>query len=157
MDALTDNYVRYYKLQSGGRLPVFVGQDGDGIGDVLKGAVGKLMPYMFPVVKSSVNSFLDESEKLLAEGKNAKEILKSGLKAGFKGGLTTAKDSFLDNLALASKNEKAQTGSGRKRKRRAAPKKKRAKRQKLYKGQKKNKRRKPKRKPTRKLAFRTNF
>ena len=39
---------------------------------------------MFPVVKSSVNNFLDESEKLLAEGKNAKEILKSGLKAGKK-------------------------------------------------------------------------
>ena len=49
MDALSENYVRYYKLQSGGRLPVFYGQDGQGVGDVFKGAIGKIMPYVFPI------------------------------------------------------------------------------------------------------------
>jgi len=163
MDALSDNYVRYYKLQSGGRLPVFYGQDGQGVGDVLKGAIGKIMPYVFPVVKGSVNDFLDTTEKLLAEGKSGKEIFKSAMKAGFKGGMTSAKDKFLEKIGLPapeSASESAQVGSGRKRKRRSTKRKggkrrKTSKRPKVY---KRPKRKGGKRKGKgRKLAFKTNF
>jgi len=158
MDALSDNYVRYYKLQSGGRLPVFYGQDGQGVGDVLKGAIGKIMPYVFPIVKGSVNDFLDSTEKLLAEGKSGKEIFTSALKAGFKGGLTSAKDKFLENIGLPSEEEmettkeSAQSGSGRKRKRRTPTRKggKRRKRAPLYK-------RPPLKRKGRKLQFKSNF
>ena len=167
MDALTDNYVRYYNLQKGGRLPVFYGQDGQGVGDVLKGAVGKLLPYMFPIAKGSVNDFLDTTEKLLADGKSGTDVLTSALKAGFKGGLKSAKNKFLENSVLPPSAEAAlegekQSGSGRRRKRRRTSQKggRRRKRTRIGKHRKVYKRahKKSKRKrSTRKLAFKTNF
>ena len=157
MDALSDNYVRYYKLQSGGRLNVFYGQEGQGVGDVLRGAIGKSLPYIFPMVKGTVNDFLDTTEKMIEEGKSGKEVFKTALKAGLKGGLTKAKDKFLDDIGLT---EGTQSGTGRKRKRRSTKRKggKRRKRTtkkaRIY---KRPKRKSTKRKRSRKLNFKTNF
>ena len=158
MDALSDNYVRYYKLQSGGRLNVFYGQDGQGIGDVLKGAIGKSLPYIFPMVKGTVNDFLDTTEKMIEEGKSGKEVFKTALKAGLKGGLAKAKDKFLGDIGMT---DGEQSGSGRKRKRRSTKRKgaKRRKTTRVYKRPKstKRKRKSTKRKRSRKLNFKTNF
>ena len=156
MDALSDNYVRYYKLQSGGRLPVFYGQDGQGIGDVLKGTIGKSLPYIFPMVKGTVNDFLDTTEKLIEEGKSGKEVLKTALKAGLKGGLAKAKDKFLGDIGMT---DGVQSGSGRKRKRRSTKRKggKRRKTTKKARVYKRPKRKTTKRKRSRKLNFKTNF
>ena len=119
------------------------------------------MPYWLYMNILSVNDFLDTTEKLLAEGKSGKEIFKSAMKAGFKGGMTSAKDKFLENIGLPeSGTESAQVGSGRKRKRRSTKRKggkrrKTSKRPKVYnqpnrKGVKRNGK-------GRKLAFKTNF
>ena len=164
METVADNYVRFYKLQSGGRLPVFYGQEGEGIGDVLKGAMGKLMPYVFPGVKGSVNEMMDSAEKLFKEGKSAKQIMKTSALAGLKGGFTAAKDKFLDDTFPIAPT---QSGTGRRRKRKHTTQKgggkrrKRAriggKRRRLYKKPKRKSSKRRSRKGFRKLPFKTNF
>ncbi len=152
METLADNYVRYYKLQEGGRLPVFVGQDGDGLGDILKGALRTVLPFLFPVVKGALNTFMDTAQRGMSEGKGAKEIFTSGLKSGLQGGFEGAKGEFARRMTSPIE----QSGSGRKRKRRSTHKVKTVKRRREYKKGKSKRKGKTKRK-FRKIAFKTNF
>ena len=172
METLADNYVRFYKLQEGGKLPVFAGQDGDGLGDILKGAMRTFLPFLFPVVKGAMNNFMDTAQRGMSEGKSAKEILSSGLKSGLEGGITGGKNDFTRRMASGfgqsgnGRKRKRRTkrtalpfgqkGNGRKRKRHNTHKAKSGKRRKVYKKAKSRRKGKSKRK-SRKLALKTNF
>ena len=87
---------------------MFIGQDGDGFGDMLRGLLSKAIPFLFPVVKGALSTFMDTAQQGMAEGKSAKEILKSTIKPTFT--------SAISSIGEEIKN-RTQTGSGRKRRR----------------------------------------
>ena len=137
-----DNYIKYYHLQSGGRLPVFMGQDGDGLGDMLKGLFGRAMPFLFPIVQGALNTFMDSTQKGISEGKSAKDILKGTLQPTLK--------SVVGGVGDQIRNY-SQRGSGRKRRR---VHRKKSKSRRVYKGKKKYTK---KQRKIRRLNFDSNF
>ena len=142
MATQVDNYLKYYSLQTGGRLPVFMGQDGDGIGDMLRGLLGRAIPFLFPVVQGALNSFMDSAQKGISDGKSAKEILKGTIQPT----LTSVVGGVGDQIRNYS-----QRGSGRKRKRSRRNK---VKARRVYKAKKSLSKKQPK---IRRLNFDSNF
>ena len=142
MATQVDNYIKYYHLQNGGRLPVFMGQDGDGIGDMLRGLLGRAIPFLFPVVQGALNTFMDSAQKGISEGKSVKDVLKDTLNPTLK--------SVVGGVGEQIRNY-SQRGSGRKR-RRIHRKKIKARR--VYKGKKKYSK---KQRKIRRLNFDSNF
>ena len=137
-----DNYIKYYNLQTGGRLPVFMGQDGDGLGDMLRGLFGRAIPFLFPVVQSALNTFMDSAHRGMSEGKSAKEILKGTLQPTLK--------SVVGGVGEQIRNY-SQSGSGRKRRR---VHRKKIKATRVYKGKKRHSKKQNK---IRRLNFDSNF
>ena len=125
MATQVDNYIKYYHLQNGGRLPVFMGQDGDGIGDMLRGLLGRAIPFLFPVVQGALNTFMDSAQKGISEGKSVKDVLKDTLNPTLK--------SVVGGVGEQIRNY-SQRGSGRKRRRTHR---KKIKARRVYKGKKK--------------------
>ncbi len=142
MATQVDNYIKYYHLQNGGRLPVFMGQDGDGIGDMLRGLLGRAIPFLFPVVQGALNTFMDSAQKGISEGKSVKDVLKDTLNPTLK--------SVVGGVGEQIRNY-SQRGSGRKRRRTHR---KKIKARRVYKGKKKYSK---KQRKIRRLNFDSNF
>jgi len=62
-DHLADEYVKYYTSQDGGRLPVFRGQEGAGLGAFLSGMLRRVVPYVHPMLSSGLSSFISGTHK----------------------------------------------------------------------------------------------
>jgi len=142
MATQVDNYIKYYHLQNGGRLPVFMGQDGDGIGYMLRGLLGRAIPFLFPVVQGALNTFMDSAQKGISEGKSVKDVLKDTLNPTLK--------SVVGGVGEQIRNY-SQRGSGRKRRRTHR---KKIKARRVYKGKKKYSK---KQRKIRRLNFDSNF
>ena len=121
---------------------MFMGQDGDGIGDMLRGLLGRAIPFLFPVVQSALNTFMDSAQKGMSEGKSAKEVLKGTLQPTLK--------SVVGGVGDQIRNY-SQRGSGRKRRRTSR---KRIKARRVYKGRKSHSRKTSK---IRRLNLNSNF
>ena len=153
MDQQVNNYIHFYHAQAGGRLPVFHAQRqaGDGIGDVLKGFFSRALPFIMPVVKGALNTFMTTAQQGMTEGKSMKEILKSTIKPTLNSALASGVDEF----------NRSQAGRGRRKRKRRNNNNKKAKRakvvgpkRKVYKGKRRSAKSKSR---TRKINFKTNF
>lgn len=79
-DKLVDLYIKYYTSQSGGRLPVFRGQSGDGLGDILRGIMKHVVPFVMPILSSGLSSFVSGTSQGLGEGKSLKESVRGAVR-----------------------------------------------------------------------------
>lgn len=103
-DKLYNAYLQHYNIQAGGRYPVFRGtpfQRGDGLGDILRGA----MRFLAPIASSIAKTFIKDTATGLSRGSNLKDSAKSAIAPTFRAGV---------NRAI----ERAVTGQGRRRRRR---------------------------------------
>lgn len=113
MDVQTQNYLRYYTTQAGGRLDTFQGarrgQYGSGLGDILSG----IFRTIFPIVAHGASTFLGELGKNKEEGNSWKDSAKNAL--------APAAHQMIGRVSR--KLRKRQSGGGRRRKRRRTQKK----------------------------------
>lgn len=109
MDSRTRSYLAYWNAQKGGAL-VFQGrrQNGDGLGDVLRGWLTRFGPAIGNVVRNVASGFMSSAAQGINEGKSVKEVLKGTIKPTLAAGLASGADLL------------KQSGTGR-RKRRAPP------------------------------------
>jgi hypothetical protein len=77
---LTEHYVTYYRNQLGGRLPVFKGQSGDGIGDFFRSILSHVLPFLVPALTSAAGTVLSEGARGMSEGKSIKEAYVGALR-----------------------------------------------------------------------------
>lgn len=79
MDPQTNQYLQYYKAQSGGQLNVFAGsrraQLGGGLGDILRG----IWRTLFPIAARGASTFLSETLKSRDSGRGWRDAAKAAL------------------------------------------------------------------------------
>ena len=119
LDQLFEVYVKHYKNQAGGRLPVFRGQEGAGLGDFLRGMFRRVAPYIMPALSSAASSFITNASGGLSEGRTLKESMKGAIQPA-----------MFSSLASVGERMRSQEGSGRKRRRTKSKKNKATKRRK---------------------------
>ena len=120
--AKTDHYVRYYlDQQQGNGMPVFMGtpwmrgygQVGFGLGGLFKSLARAVMPMVKSGVKALGKSALTTEANVLKDVASGKD-LKQAIKARGKEALSDAKDKAINRLQTF-----AQTGSGKRPKKRS--------------------------------------
>ncbi len=103
-------------FQYGGLLPGFAGsthQYGFGLGDVLRGVMRKIVPYIWPFAKQALSSFAFETSRNLDQNKPIGESMKGALWPALKSGL----GGVVDEAKRQRKESEgaAQSGHGRRR------------------------------------------
>ena len=115
MNDNTKNYIQYYEAQSGGQIPIFIGerglnnvkQKGAGIGDILKGMFRNILP----IAAKGATTFLAETLKAKNEGNhNWKTAMKSALKPTARNIVANTASTLDSKLA---NNISSHTGHGR--------------------------------------------
>ena len=111
MDSRARIYYNYFNGQRGGAY-YFQGrrQDGDGLGDVLHGFWKNHGEGIIRAAKNVASGFLSSASQGLSEGKSMKDVLRGTIKPTLTAGLAIGSDLL------------KQSGNGRKRRRRSAPK-----------------------------------
>ena len=109
MDAHARIYYNYFNGQRGGAY-YFQGrrQDGDGLGDVLRGFWKNHGEGIIRAAKNVASGFLSSASQGLSEGKSMKDVLRGTIKPTLTAGLASGSDLL------------KQTGNGPKRRRGAA-------------------------------------
>jgi hypothetical protein len=166
-----NTYVRHYQSQFGGNalIPSFRGtpyQTGEGLGDILRAFSRVLLPILGPIASSFASRFIKSTSAGLESGKSLKDSAKSSLGPAVSDGLSSAGDQIMSRIS------KAQSGSGRRRRRKGNAKNVRrrrtahkaaphamigaGKRRRVYKGRRKSPKR-TSRKPRKNNLFASNF
>ena len=106
-DRQAQDFLKFYRNQAGGKLPVFhaANQYGDGIGDFFRGILRHVAPFVMPLISSVVPAFFGAANKGIDEGKTTKEAYKDAIRPGISAALTAVNDTL----------NKQQHGNGRRR------------------------------------------
>ena len=76
MIATKDNYLQYYEKQRGGEITVFRGgQQGDGLGDILRG----ILRFIAPIALRGVSNFASSTLKAREQGSSWKDAAKGAI------------------------------------------------------------------------------
>ncbi len=83
----------------GSGLPVYVGQNGAGFGDILRGFFRSLIPILAPVALRTAGSFVSKTLKARDEGKSWGEAAKGSIGPSLNTAIETGKEEFMKNRA----------------------------------------------------------
>ena len=103
-------YLRYYRAQRGGEIPVFRGgQSGAGLGDILRGIFRFLTPLALRGVQAFAGSALASTRAGMSMAEAAKSAIRPALAAAGGPGLPNVVDAMAPGLIPRSTH---QSGSG---------------------------------------------
>lgn len=106
-------------FQYGGFLPAYAGashQYGFGLGDVLRGVIRTVVPFIWPVAKEALKGFALETARNLDLRKPLGESMKGALMPGLKcglGGLATELNRQRHEAEARGRQEHQQSGEGK--------------------------------------------